>query len=197
MHHSMHIIYSIHIIYFDNLITNTAPIQEYKKYGLKLIMVNAVIKGLRDARVVFYHRIKGNKIREQNIEETLETVSSAIKDSNRLYNRSIEKHGEDPGYIKMKNIIDYDNNFVSNISRIAKEQYIKFEDVINNKDTGSAKAIPVNHESLDILSTVCSRKRRLELVYSLFKPIPVFSSEMEAVVLKEEDTMDTGVFEEA
>jgi len=52
-----------------------------------------MIKGLMDLGVTFYHKEK-DEIWEQNIQETIDTVTKNLFDVNRLYDRAKSKHGE-------------------------------------------------------------------------------------------------------
>ena len=89
-----------------------------------------MIQGLKAIGVTFYYRekdkiTKEDKIRLQHITDTIETVKKNLFDVGRLYDRAKNKLE----YKKMESekIIEEDDNFSTNIFRIAQEQYIKFE----------------------------------------------------------------------
>lgn len=90
-----------------------------------------MIEGLKDIGVTFYYKekdkiTKEDKIRLQHITETINTVKKNLFDVKTLYDRAKNKLE----YKKMESekIIEEDDNFLTNIYRIAQEQYKKFEE---------------------------------------------------------------------
>ena len=84
-----------------------------------------MIEGLKDIGVTFYYKEK-DKIRLHHITETIDTVKKNLFDVKTLYDRAKNKLE----YKKMESekIIEEDDNFLTNIYRIAQEQYKKFEE---------------------------------------------------------------------
>ena len=84
-----------------------------------------MIEGLKGINVTFYYKEK-DKIRLQHITETIDTVKKNLFEVKILYDRAKNKFD----YKKMEpeKIIEEDDNFLTNIYRIAQEQYIKFEE---------------------------------------------------------------------
>ena len=84
-----------------------------------------MIEGLKDIGVTFYYKEK-DKIRLHHITETIDTVKKNLFDVKTLYDRAKNKLE----YKKMESekIIEEDDNFLTNIYRIAQEQYEKFEE---------------------------------------------------------------------
>ena len=88
-------------------------------------------EGLKDIGVTFYYKekdkiTKEDKIRLHHITETIDTVKKNLFDVKTLYDRAKNKLE----YKKMESekIIEEDDNFLTNIYRIAQEQYKKFEE---------------------------------------------------------------------